>query len=56
MVWSKLTLTVLYKTHFIQFMNKSTSTSDIFIENNDKQISNTNNTKFIGLFISDTLF
>jgi hypothetical protein len=36
-------------------MNKSTSTHDIFIEYNDKQISNTTNTKFIGLFINDTL-
>jgi hypothetical protein len=43
------------KTHFIQFMNKSTCSSDICIKYGDKQISNTLKTKFLGLFINDTL-
>jgi hypothetical protein len=43
------------KTYFIQFTNKSTYTSDICIKYGDKQISNTFNTKFLGLFINDTL-
>ena len=35
-------------------MNKSTSTTDICMKY-DKQISNATNTKFLGLFINDTL-
>jgi hypothetical protein len=43
------------KTYFIQFMNKSTYASDIYIKYGDKQISSTFNTKFLGLFVNDTL-
>jgi hypothetical protein len=36
-------------------MNKSIYTTDMCIKYNDKQISNITNTKFLGLFINDTL-
>jgi len=46
----------LNKSQFIQFTNKSTSTTDICIKYYGKHISNTINTKFLGLFINATLF
>jgi len=45
----------LNKSHFIQFTNKSTSTTDICIKYYGKHISNTINTKFLGLFINHTM-
>jgi len=43
------------KTYFIQFTNKSKYTSDIQIKYEDKRISVTNETKFLGLFINNNL-
>jgi len=43
------------KTHFIQFNNKSTGTSEIQINYEDKQISIANETKFLGLSINNNL-
>jgi hypothetical protein len=43
------------KTYFIQFRNKITYASDIRITYGDKQIFNTLNTKFLGLFINGIL-
>ena len=45
----------LNKSQFIQFMTKNTSTTDICIKYYGKHISNTINTKFLGLFINATL-
>jgi len=43
------------KTYFIQFINKSTCTSDIQIMYDDKQIYTTIETKFFGLPINNTV-
>ena len=55
--WFKSNLLFLNfdKTYFIQFINKSTCTSDIQITYEDKQISVVNETKFPGLFINNNL-
>ena len=43
------------KTYLIQFINKSTRASDIQITYEDKQIHTAIETKFLGLFINNTL-
>ena len=43
------------KNYFIQFINKSTCTSDIQITYEDKQIHTVIEAKFLGLFINNTL-
>jgi len=43
------------KTYFIQFINKSTCASDIQITYEDKQIRKAIETKFLALFINNTL-
>ena len=43
------------KNYFIQFINKSTCTSDIKIMYEDKQICTAIEAKFLGLFINNTL-
>jgi hypothetical protein len=55
--WFKASLLSLNydKTYFIQFINKSTCTSDVQIMYEDKQIYTTIETKFLGLFISNTV-
>ena len=55
--WSKANLPSLNfdKTYFIQFANKSTRTSDIQITYEDKKICTAIETKFLGLFINNTL-
>jgi len=46
---------ILTKLFFIQFTNKSTCTSDIQITYEDKKIHTAIETKFLGLFINNTL-
>ena len=55
--WLKANLLSLNfdKNYFIQFINKSTCASDIQITYEDKQIRTTIETKFLGLFINNTL-
>ena len=55
--WFKANLLSLNsdKTYFIQFTNKSTCTSDIQITYEDKQVCTVSETKFLGLFINNTL-
>ena len=55
--WFKSNLLLLNfdKTYFIQFTNKSRCTSDKQIKYEDKQLSITNETKFLGLFINNNL-
>jgi len=55
--WLKANLLSLNfnKTYFIQFINKSTHASDIQITYEDKQIHTAIKTKFLGLFINNTL-
>jgi protein associated with RNAse G/E len=45
----------LDKTHFIQLINKIIYTTDMCIKYDDMQIFNITNTKFLGLFVNDTL-
>ena len=52
---SNLIFLNLDKTHFIQFNNKGKWTSTAQIKYEDKQISNANETKFLGLYINDNL-
>jgi hypothetical protein len=55
--WLKANLLSLNfnKTYFIQFINKSTWASDIQITYEDKLIHTAIETKFLGLFINNTL-
>jgi hypothetical protein len=42
------------KTHFMQFVTKTSSLLDLNIMHGDKKIVNTHNTKFIGLMLDNT--
>jgi len=44
------------KTHFIQFISRSTCTSDKQITREDEQIPIAIEKKFLGLFINNTLY
>ena len=56
-MWLKANLLSLNfdKTYFIQFINKRACPSDIQIMYKDKQIHTAIETKFLGLFINNTL-
>jgi len=45
----------LYKTHFIPFVTKNSSSTDFNIMHENKKIPNVYNTKFLGLMLDNTL-